>query len=61
VPVIDAELLDRQLPNSTLEVLDCGHFAWEEHAANYGSIASNCFGGGFCGITPNERVAGARA
>ena len=61
VPVIDAELLNRQLPNSTLDVLDCGHFAWEEDAANYGRIASDWLSGGFRRLTPRERVAGSRS
>jgi pimeloyl-ACP methyl ester carboxylesterase len=58
VPVIDAELLNRQLPNSTLEVLDCGHFAWEEDAAEYGRIASEWIGGSYRTLTRAECTAG---
>jgi pimeloyl-ACP methyl ester carboxylesterase len=47
VPIIDAELLHRQVPNSTLDVLDCGHAAWEEEAVDYGRIASAWLAGGF--------------
>jgi pimeloyl-ACP methyl ester carboxylesterase len=34
----DAELLDDQLPHSRLDILDCGHCAWEEEADAYGEI-----------------------
>jgi pimeloyl-ACP methyl ester carboxylesterase len=34
----DAELLDDQLPHSRLDVLDCGHCAWEEEADAYGEL-----------------------
>ena len=41
----DAELLDDQLPHSRLNVLDCGHCAWEEEAAAYGEIVLEWIGG----------------
>jgi len=41
----DAELLDDQLPHSRLNVLDCGHCAWEEEAAAYGEIVVEWIGG----------------
>jgi pimeloyl-ACP methyl ester carboxylesterase len=34
----DAEFLDGQLPHSRLDILDCGHCAWEEQADAYGEI-----------------------
>jgi pimeloyl-ACP methyl ester carboxylesterase len=40
VPLSNAEGLHRDLPNSKLDILECGHFAWEDEAANYGRIAS---------------------
>ncbi|HEY0776434.1 MAG TPA: hypothetical protein VGD56_00580 [Gemmatirosa sp.] len=47
VLIRDAEVLPRQLPNSALAVLDCGHAAWEEAAADYGRIASAWIASGF--------------
>jgi pimeloyl-ACP methyl ester carboxylesterase len=35
VPLENAEYLDRLLPDSRLDVLDVGHFAWEEGADAY--------------------------
>jgi pimeloyl-ACP methyl ester carboxylesterase len=38
VPLANAEFLDERLPNSRLEVIDAGHFIWEEAPAEYASI-----------------------
>jgi pimeloyl-ACP methyl ester carboxylesterase len=38
VPVANAEFLHERLPNSHLEILDAGHFVWEEAPAEYASI-----------------------
>ena len=38
VPVANAEFLDERLPNSRLEIIDAGHFVWEEAPAEYASI-----------------------
>src|SRR5215471_16744112 len=38
VPVANAEFLDQRLPDSRLEIIDAGHFVWEEAPAEYGSI-----------------------
>ena len=35
VPVANAEFLDERLPNSRLELIDAGHFVWEEAPADY--------------------------
>jgi pimeloyl-ACP methyl ester carboxylesterase len=40
VPVSNAEALHAALPNSKLDILDCGHFTWEDEAATYGKIVS---------------------
>jgi pimeloyl-ACP methyl ester carboxylesterase len=47
VPVADAEALHNQLPNSTLTVLDCGHYTWEEEAETYGRLALDWLRGGY--------------
>jgi pimeloyl-ACP methyl ester carboxylesterase len=47
VPVSNAEGLKRKLPKSKLDVLDCGHFAWEDAAAEYGKLACDFVQGGY--------------
>jgi pimeloyl-ACP methyl ester carboxylesterase len=38
VPVANAEFLDERLPDSRIELIDAGHFVWEEAPAKYASI-----------------------
>jgi len=47
VPISNAEGLHKGLPKSKLDVLDCGHFAWEDGAAEYGRLASEWIQGGY--------------
>ena len=35
IPPSNAEFLHARLPNSKLDLLDAGHFAWEENAPEY--------------------------
>jgi len=49
VPVANAEFLQARLPNSRLEVLDTGHFVWEEAAATYAAIVAAWANGGYLG------------
>jgi pimeloyl-ACP methyl ester carboxylesterase len=46
VPPANAEYLHRHLPNSRLALLDTGHFAWEDGADEWGSIALDWIRGG---------------
>jgi pimeloyl-ACP methyl ester carboxylesterase len=34
----NAEFLHERLPNSRLEIIDAGHFVWEEAPAEYASV-----------------------
>jgi pimeloyl-ACP methyl ester carboxylesterase len=47
VPVSNAEGLRKGLPKSNLDVLDCGHFAWEDAAGEYGKLACEFIQGGY--------------
>jgi pimeloyl-ACP methyl ester carboxylesterase len=47
VPVGNAEGLKRKLPKSKLNVLDCGHFVWEDAASEYGKLACDFIQGGY--------------
>jgi pimeloyl-ACP methyl ester carboxylesterase len=37
VLLANAEFLDERLPNSRLEIIDAGHFVWEEAPTEYAS------------------------
>lgn len=47
VPPANAEYLDARLPNSRLEVLEAGHFVWEEAAEQYASLIAAWVNGGY--------------
>jgi len=47
VPVSNAQALHKGLPRSKLDVLDCGHFVWEDAATEYGRLASDWIKGGY--------------
>jgi pimeloyl-ACP methyl ester carboxylesterase len=47
VPLANAEYLHERLPCSRLAVLDAGHFAWEDAAQEWGSIALEWIEGGY--------------
>jgi pimeloyl-ACP methyl ester carboxylesterase len=47
VPPSNAEYLHDRLPNSQLALLDTGHFAWEDGADEWGSIALDWIQGGY--------------
>jgi pimeloyl-ACP methyl ester carboxylesterase len=42
----DAEVLNRELPDSRLDVLDTGHCAWEEDPVRYAGITAGWIGAG---------------
>jgi pimeloyl-ACP methyl ester carboxylesterase len=45
VPLANAEFLDERLPDSRLEIIDAGHFVWEEAPGEYGSVILDSIGG----------------
>jgi pimeloyl-ACP methyl ester carboxylesterase len=50
VPISNAIGLDKVLARSKLDILDCGHFVWEDAAAEYGRLAAEWIGGGYLTI-----------
>lgn len=56
VPPVNAEYLHARLPNSKLDVLDAGHFTWEDAADEYASLVTSWWGGGYAEV---GRAAGA--
>ena len=47
VPPGNAEDLHARLPNSKLDILDAGHFVWEEAADRYATLVVNWVSGGY--------------
>jgi pimeloyl-ACP methyl ester carboxylesterase len=47
VPVSNAEGLFKGLSRSKLDILNCGHFAWEDGAQEYGRLAAEWIKGGY--------------
>ncbi len=47
VPPINGEYLHERLPNSKLDILDTGHYAWEDVADQYAAIISAWVMGGY--------------
>jgi pimeloyl-ACP methyl ester carboxylesterase len=47
VPVSNAEGLRKGLPKSNLSVVECGHFVWEDAAAEYAKLACDFITGGY--------------
>jgi pimeloyl-ACP methyl ester carboxylesterase len=45
VPPVNAEFLHDRLPNSTLEIIDAGHFTWEDAADEYAALVGRWWTG----------------
>jgi pimeloyl-ACP methyl ester carboxylesterase len=43
VPPVNAEFLHDRLPNSRLDVIDAGHFTWEDGADEYAALVTTCW------------------
>jgi pimeloyl-ACP methyl ester carboxylesterase len=46
VPPVNAEYLHERLPHSKLDLLDAGHFNWEEDPSGYASLVTDWWNGG---------------
>jgi pimeloyl-ACP methyl ester carboxylesterase len=47
VPPVNAEFLHERLPNSKLDIIDSGHFTWEDGADEYAALVTRWWSGGF--------------
>jgi pimeloyl-ACP methyl ester carboxylesterase len=47
VPPVNAEFLHERLPKSKLDIIDVGHFTWEDGADEYAALVTNWWGGGY--------------
>lgn len=46
VPPVNAEFLDRRLPRSKLDIIDAGHFTWEDAPDEYAALVTSWWSGG---------------
>jgi pimeloyl-ACP methyl ester carboxylesterase len=47
VPPSNHRYLDQRLPNSKLDIIDAGHFTWEDAADTYADLVTSWWAGGF--------------
>ena len=47
VPPVNAGFLHDRLPRSKLDLLDAGHFTWEDAATDYAALVTNWWSGGY--------------
>jgi pimeloyl-ACP methyl ester carboxylesterase len=47
VPPVNAEFLHARLPHSKLDLLDAGHFTWEDAAGQYAALVTAWWNGGY--------------
>jgi pimeloyl-ACP methyl ester carboxylesterase len=47
VPPVNAEFLHERLPNSKLDIIDAGHFTWEDGADQYAALVTSWWSGGY--------------
>jgi pimeloyl-ACP methyl ester carboxylesterase len=47
VPPVNAEYLHERLPNSKLDLIDAGHFTWEDAADEFAALVADWWAGGY--------------
>jgi pimeloyl-ACP methyl ester carboxylesterase len=47
VPPVNAEFLHERLPRSKLDIIDAGHFTWEDGADQYAALVTTWWNGGY--------------
>jgi pimeloyl-ACP methyl ester carboxylesterase len=55
VPPVNAEFLHERLPNSRLDIIDAGHFTWEDAADEYGALVTSWWRGGYLAAASAHR------
>jgi pimeloyl-ACP methyl ester carboxylesterase len=50
VPPVNGEFLHERLPKSKFDLIDAGHFIWEDAADEYASIVTSWWGGGYARV-----------
>jgi pimeloyl-ACP methyl ester carboxylesterase len=55
VPSVNAEFLHERLPKSKLDIVDVGHFTWEDGADEYAALVTSWWGGGYAAVASDIR------
>jgi len=55
VPPVNAEYLHERLPNSQLDIVDAGHFVWEDAADTYAALITSWWAGGYANAGSGSR------
>ena len=50
VPPVNGEFLHQRLPHSKLDIIDAGHFTWEDGADDYASLVMTWWSGAYAAI-----------
>jgi pimeloyl-ACP methyl ester carboxylesterase len=53
VPLVNADYLHGRLPNSKLDLIDVGHFVWEDAADEYAAHVTGWWSGGYATTGPD--------
>ena len=54
VPTVNAEYLHQRLPHSKLDIIDSGHFSWEDAPGEYAGLVTRWWGGGYLADAAKE-------
>jgi pimeloyl-ACP methyl ester carboxylesterase len=54
VPPVNAEFLHQRLPKSKLDLIDAGHFIWEDAADQYAALVTSWWAGGYAAVRPSR-------
>ena len=54
VPPVNAEFLHDRLPNSKLDLIDAGHFIWEDAADQYATLVTSWWAGGYASLNASH-------
>ena len=55
VPPVNAEFLHERLPKSKLDIIDAGHFIWEDAADTYAALVTSWWAGGYANAGSGSR------
>jgi pimeloyl-ACP methyl ester carboxylesterase len=50
VPPVNGEFLHERLPKSMLDIIDAGHFTWEDGADEYAALVTSWWGGDYANV-----------
>ncbi|MGH3178811.1 MAG: alpha/beta fold hydrolase [Streptosporangiaceae bacterium] len=54
VPPVNAEFLHQRLPHSRLDIIDAGHFTWEDAAVEYSALITSWWRGDYAATRPRK-------